>query len=287
MPQQRWTAFLLVCLTALLASCASSEGRTNFMFSAWDGPALTVYAVEPDGLDSAAPVVFVMHGVGRNADEYRDNWIEIAQQYGVRVYAPQFTQRDFPGADAYNLGGVEPGRARTVGAFDSIEPLFDYIRETRGVTAGTYNIFGHSAGAQFVHRLSCFTASPRMAMAIAANAGWYTLPTTDAEWPYGLGGIGKDVCNAADWLSRPLVILLGDADTDPNDPNLRRTPEAMAQGEHRYARGLFFFNTARELADREGLPFAWRVGTVKDVAHDNGAMARAAVRVITDAGSPR
>ena len=47
-------------------------------------------------------------------------------------------------------------------------------------------------------------------------------------------------------LQRPLVVLLGTADTDPNHPELRRTPEAMVQGPHRFARGNFFYTAGQQ-----------------------------------------
>ena len=39
----------------------------------------------------------------------------------------------------------------------------------------------------------------------------------------------------------PLTILLGEDDNDPNSKYLRRTPEALAQGAHRLARGRILF----------------------------------------------
>ena len=77
-------------------------------------------------------------------------------------------------------------------------------------------------------------------------------------------------------LEQPLVVLLGTADDDPAYPNLRRTPEAMAQGPHRVARGEYFFRSAAAAATAEGAELGWTLEKVEGVGHDNGGMAQAA-----------
>lgn len=51
-------------------------------------------------------------------------------------------------------------------------------------------------------------------------------------------------------FSRPLLLLLGDADIDADHPQLPREPDAMKQGPHRFARGHHYFETARREAAR-------------------------------------
>jgi len=275
----RFLISLLVLAATQIGAAWAGDVRTGqFPLTDWPGPALRVFYAEPSDADLAdAPVVIVMHGVNRNADEYRDNWIGLAEQYGLRVYAPEFTRADFPGADFYNLGGVgQDGPS----SYAAIEPLFDAIRQ-RGAAEG-YTLFGHSAGAQFVHRAVLFEDMPHLLKAYSANAGWYTLPDTQTDWPYGLAGVPVSEDQLAAWLQRPMTLLLGEADTDRRDRNLRRTPEAMAQGPHRFARGLYFFEAARSEADRLDVPIGWRVVTVPGVAHDNAGMAHAAAYLIVE-----
>jgi poly(3-hydroxybutyrate) depolymerase len=273
----RWLVGACLFLVACVSAPEPSDGRTDFEFTDWAGPALTVFAVEPEGLAPDAPVVIVMHGVKRNADDYRDNWVDLANTYGFRIYAPMFDQASFPGADYYNLGGVGTD---AVSAYDAIEPMFDFVISHRGVTAGHYTIFGHSAGSQFVHRFVCFADPARMDLAITANAGWYTMPTDEAAWPYGLGGIDTADCNVSSWLARPMLVLLGDRDVDPMDPNLRRTPEALAQGQTRFERGHRFYDLASRVAEALDVEFGWTKQVVPGVAHDNRGMALAAADVI-------
>lgn len=281
--------FIIAVSAAVLLSGGPAFAQAirtgNFEFSGWPGPPITVHFVEPseDAMDSA-PVVIVMHGVNRNADDYAANWRGLVREHGFRVYAPEFSDADFPGAEMYNLGGIGTDGPS---AYSAIEPLFSAIVQ-RGGSAEGYYLFSHSAGAQFVHRALLFEDLPRLITAFSANAGWYTLPDPETDWPYGLAGVSLENDAVGSWLGRPLVVLLGDQDTDPNDPNLRRTPEAMAQGEHRYARGAFFMQTGRDRASALGIPFAWTAYNVPGVAHDNAGMADAAALLIsleTDSGS--
>lgn len=274
---RRLAAFLFIAMLPAGLALADDLRTGRFVFSDWSGPAMNVFFVEP--LPEAmgdAPVVIVMHGVNRNADDYAANWETLAREYGLRIYAPEFSANSFPGAALYNLGGIGTDGPY---AYSAIEPLFDAIMQ-RGGTAEGYFLFGHSAGAQFVHRALLFEDLPRLNTAYSANAGWYTLPDAGTPWPYGLHGVPADQNDVRQWLGRPMVLLLGDQDTDPEDVNLRRTPDAMTQGPHRYARGEFFFAFAQAQADRLDTPFLWSTVSVPGIAHDNAGMAEAAAALI-------
>ena len=54
-------------------------------------------------------------------------------------------------------------------------------------------MFGHSAGAQFVHRFVMFAPGPNLRTAISANAGWYTTLEENVAFPYGLKDAPVDV----------------------------------------------------------------------------------------------
>jgi hypothetical protein len=113
---------------------------------------------------------------------------------------------------------------------------------------------------------------------VAANVGWYATPDFAQSWPYGLKGSVVAETELKTAFARPLLILLGDQDTDPKDSSLRRAPEAMQQGFHRFARGHHFFDISQAKADSLETPYRWRLRTVPGVAHDNRGMAIAAVR---------
>lgn len=274
----------LLLLACSFAGQALAEGRAQFEFDGWDGPPLDVYLTVPAALAPDRPVVFVMHGQQRNADEYRDQWHELAIEHDFLLVVPEFSRKDFPGSAAYNLGNVydDTGRRQPPGqwSFSAIEPLFDKVRERYGMTADRYSIYGHSAGSQFVHRFLLHVPEARVANAVAANAGWYTLPDFSVDWPYGLNGSAVTPVGLVHALGLELTILLGGADTERSTENLRRSPEAARQGPHRLARGYYFFAAGRRAAAHRQVPIRWKLGEVKGAAHDNAIMAPAAVQFL-------
>lgn len=262
---------------------SSQTGTGSFIFhDAVSHRALPVFYYQPANPGPNAHVLFVMHGVKRNADEYRDSWLSYAQRHGAMLVAPQFSKQCFPGSDGYNLGGLSNlgEDAKRKSAFAILERLFDYIRGVTGIQSPDYLIYGHSAGAQFVHRLILMHETNRARVAIAANAGWYTLPTFRVEFPYGLANSPCTHDQLRSALQQRLVILLGDADTDHRDSNLRSTLEAQQQGTNRLERGRTKFRVATATAEGIGAVLQWRLQVLQGVGHSNRAMARQAANIL-------
>ncbi len=260
-----------------------TPSQRTFEFNGWAGPAVKVWYQAPVRVSATTPIVFVMHGVRRDADRYFAEWAPIAARRGFILVVPEFNQADFPGSRGYNAGYLQEKdgtlRPRSGWSFAVLEPLFDAIKARTGTATPTYALYGHSAGGQFVHRYVLLAPEARLSSAIAANPGWYTMPDLETAYPYGLAGTPVDEPGLKRALVKPLTILLGTADTDQGDPNFRRTPEANAQGPHRYARGLSFHSHGKAAAGRVGVPFMWRLEEVPGVAHKNGEMAVAAAEL--------
>ncbi|MFY8196947.1 MAG: hypothetical protein ACOVKV_17910 [Novosphingobium sp.] len=261
-----------------------APSSARYVFTEWDGPDLPVYYQVPDKVTRETPVVFVMHGVNRDADRYRDEWADLARKHGFIAIVPQFSRTDFPGSRGYNTGYFSEAdgrpRPRALWSFAAIEPLFDDVRKRFGTGVTRYSIYGHSAGAQFVHRFVLFMPEARIERAVAANAGWYTMPDTRTGFPYGLAETPIDNAALGAVLGKPLTVLLGTADTDREDPDLRKTPEADAQGLTRYARGQAFFASGQAAAAASGVPFGWTRQDVPGIGHSNAGMAAAAAALI-------
>lgn len=245
---------------------------------------INVYYHRPAETEADAPIVFVLHGLNRNADDYRDNWIELANKGRFIVLAPEFSDVDFPATSGYNLGNIvnaagDP-KPEAKWSFSVIEHIFDGITSANGFLAQRYDMFGHSAGSQFVHRYAMLMPSARIRTAVTANAGWYTLPDFKIEYPYGLRGTPTTEDHLKIAFERNLITLLGTRDDDPYHRNLRRSPEAMLQGRHRLERGENFYGAAKAKAKAMNVKFNWQIKLAEGVAHSNREIAPHAARFL-------
>lgn len=245
---------------------------------------LKVWYFTPHDNPKDAPILFVMHGVDRNGQTYRNNWVNLARQHNVLLIVPEFSTAHYPGSRMYNQGNMFTSGGTPIPeeewSFSVIEPLFDHVVSEIGGNQTQYHIFGHSAGSQFVSRFLTFKSDLRVNRAICANAGTYTLLDREIGFPYGLSNTGLTDEQIDRVLSRDVVILLGEADTVV-DSNLDTSPQANAQGPHRFARGQFFYNHLQEVAAGRNLPLAWQLATVPGVGHSNRLIAPAAMALLT------
>jgi poly(3-hydroxybutyrate) depolymerase len=244
---------------------------------------LAVFLYRPAAWTAADRILIVMHGLQRDADRYRDEWERQAERGNLLVVVPEFSAAKFPGRATYNFGNVVDAENRPQPperwVFGVIDRVFDEVRRRTGATRTSYFLFGHSAGAQFVHRYLLLAPTTRADLIVVANAGSYSMPTADVAFPFGLGGVPVTAESLRAVFARRVVVLLGDQDTNPNHPSLPRDPEAMAQGPHRFARGHAFFAAAQAAAERLGAPFAWRLEIVPGVGHSDAGMAARAVEL--------
>lgn len=286
-----WGVALALLWGGPAAALELAEGKGHFEFTEWAGPAVAVYYYRPARMEPETRVVFVMHGNQRNPDEYRDQWTGWAEQYGFLLVVPGFLRERFPEREGYNFGNVltvtGERKPKEVWGYTAVEKVFDAVRAAAGLKAERYVIYGHSAGAQFVHRLPYFLPEARAELIVSANAGAYMLPDFEKNFPYGLEGSGMTEADLRRTFRTPTVVLLGTADIDPNDDSLPRLPDAMAQGLHRFARGLNFFKVASEQAVRVGEPLEWTLAMAPGIGHSNEGMAAFAAEWIMRADRRR
>ena len=244
----------------------------------------TVWCYKSHHWTRESTVLFVMHGIKRNARRYRDVWRKYADRHNMLLLAPEFSAQHYPGTRAYTLGNLHRTSTHTGRhpylSYMNIEQIFDTIRSRLRLDADSYMIYGHSAGAQFIHRLLLFVPDARVSLAICANAGWYTMLTESAAFPYGLKGSGVSVSDLANAFEKKLILWLGDKDTDPRHKHLKRSAQARAQGKHRFERGKRFYESACEMAIRLGLPFNWELRIAHGIGHSNARMAKTAMKFL-------
>ena len=277
------------------SNSSNSSSKDNLLFSeqtgmepyackgAFEGKTVEIYYYIPSGDIKKMPVQIVMHGMDRNGDKYRDDWMELAEKYGFIVLAPQFSLEEFS-EQAYQQGNVVDESGAFVSqdsmTYPIISEVFHYFLDNSESQATKYNIYGHSAGAQFVHRYLLFNETPEVDRAISANAGWYTYPTEDIDYPYGMGEsaalIGIDVDS---YYGKNLTILLGEADTLRTE-SLNQSKKADAQGLTRLERGENFFEFCQNDAADRNTTFQWKKAYVAGVGHSDSKMAPEAARLL-------
>jgi len=254
-------------------------GKGQFVFNDTQGNAdrpITVYTYRPASWNQSGPILIVMPGAGRDGESPRDTWIPYAEQYSALVVVPEFSQEYYPGDNWYPLGNIYnyPNWIPQANwTYMVVEHLFDYVREKTGATQNTYLLDGHSAGAQFVHRLVTFLPDARYSRAVAANAGVYVMPVYTIPYNLGLKDSPLPESDLPKVFSRKLIIMSGGSDTNPNDPSLANFPAAEAQGSTRFARAKNYFTTAQEEAAQLGVPLNWEYHVVPGIGHDEAGMA--------------
>ena len=275
--------FAVLCPAAWAATPVPS-GKWSFVFNDAKGHPdrpIRVYTYRPRSCDSTCPIQFVIHGMKRNASEYRDFWESTADRYGIIIVAPEFSQKSWPKNAKFNLGDAAEYSNPEKWTYSAIEHLFDEIR----VEQKDYKIFGHSAGGQFVHRMVLFRPDARASVFAAGNPGWYAIPEwrkdkAGGNYPYTLheSKIGEAQVRQA--LARRMVLLVGENDTDPDDENLYNTDGAKKQGANRVERAENFFKVSTALAGELGVKFAWELVEVPATGHSGKGMGDAAAEIL-------
>lgn len=263
-----------VAAVAVLAATDVPEGKAERKITV-DQTDLQVFTYRPANW-SGQRMLIVMHGVLRNADEYRDHSIGMGDRFDALVVAPKFDNERFP-SRRYQRGGVlredKTAAPPEEWTYALIPKLAAALREITGKPKLEHWIIGHSAGGQFVVRMSAFQDTGAKGL-VAANPGSALLPTRDVPFGYGFGGLPGELGDDARlraYLGAPLTIFLGTADDQP-DENFDKSREAMQQGGGRHQRGLALYWSGRTLAAVRGWPFGWRLVEAPGVGHDHEKM---------------
>jgi pimeloyl-ACP methyl ester carboxylesterase len=274
-------------LVALLLACAAlGASRPLLAFDSGKGEALvvaqdvaiTAFTYHPLGCEAKA-LLFVFHGLKRKAENIRDNAIPLADRACLLVLAPLFDKERFPNWRYHRAGVVKKGRVQPKERWTRpiVDDLIAWGRQWAGDPAMPYILFGHSAGAQFLSRLSAYSPLADAARIVIANPSVHVLPLLTEAAPYGFGGSferreAEALLKA--YLALPITIYLGDQDA--GEKNLVKKPAANRQGANRLERGLTVFRLAWELAKERGWRLNWRLVTVPGVGHSSKGMLTAA-----------
>ena len=262
-----------------------ATGKDSFVINAYkhtDRKTIRVWTYKPAEWTPADPVLFVMHGMGRNAEDYLDAWTELAEQKRIMLVAPEFASKFYRViTNDYQEGNLESyfgwQNPESEWAFTVVENVFDHVNTVNGLSLDGYHIFGHSAGGQFVQRMVAMKPQSRIKKAIAANAGTYSFMEEEAPYPYGLGDVNYNLQGS---FAKNLVVLLGELDNNAQQGRLDQTEMAMEQGANRLERGANFFQASKTVAGNNGFDFNWQIQVVPDVGHEYKRMSEAAAKLL-------
>ena len=239
------------------------KGDEMFYYSNDAFNEIPVFFTGPERVDKNTRLVVVMHGRKRNAEEYRDQWKEAAKDLNLLVIVPEFSEKNFPQVWGFNYGNIKTANLESIPenlqAFSVIEPMAEKAIKKFKLESKNWGIYGHGAGAHFVHRYVLHQPEASHTLAIAANLGWY-LSMTDQQWPFGLTNSGIEATQLKQAFSKYFLLMLGKADTStkPNSPYVKEHWDKITlQGEHRLARGRNFFKSAVEKSKEVDQFFKW------------------------------
>ena len=253
-----------------------SIGSGMFIFS-YNNMDIEVFYHVPPSYAASSRVVFALHGGSRDAEGVRNNMIQKSIDYNFILIAPKFSSSNFSLGDGYNLGNVyvdgdnpstDTLNDENEWSFSIIEPLFDSVKSSLSIESEKYNLFGFSAGAQFVHRFIQFMPDARFNKVVAGAAGWYTVPNNSIPFPYGYQNSILISTNLNDLLSSDLHIQVGALDNNPNSAGLRHNEYADAQGLNRVTRAVHFFESGQNIADSNNYNFNWSLHIIQGAGHN-------------------
>ena len=290
-----------------------NTGSGVFLIEGGNGQAeknIKIYYHKPENFTKHSKILLVMPGAGRNGDSYRDAWIEEAEKYSVLILSPMYSEEAYP-FEGYHLGGLikntnlraaveyvehtniaklnetiftfEVNTDKADWIFKDFDRIFDLVKEETGSIQTNYDLFGHSAGGQILHRLAIFHPMTKANRIIAANAGFYTLPNFEKELPFGLK---NTLINKADLqlsFKKKLILLVGELDNETETGGtLLQSTSANEQGAHRLARGKYFYEFSKAKANDLEVSYNWTMQIIPNVGHNHRQMGNAAAKLLYD-----
>ena len=268
----------------MLSLSTFGSNLEKFTFDSWTKPDLGIFYHLPETVDENTKILFIIHGNSRNADDYLKVWRKLTEGENVALFAPHFKRNSFISFNTLQMS-TSNGVIRSdknLYLNNSIDTLFEFIKSKFNLKANSYDIYGHSAGAQFVHRYLLMSEDPKVNIAVAANAGWYTF-LNGANFPYGVKNppIILSDSNVKVFLGTNLHILIGSNDIDV-DSSINKSDGAQKQGLNRLQRAKNFFDYTNLIVEQNDLTFNWKYQLVPGAPHSNKVMSRAAVRIFFD-----
>lgn len=287
------------------------EGSGVFLIEGGNGKkgnSIKVYYHRPKNFKSDSKVLLVIPGAGRNGNSYRDAWIKESEEYGVLILSPMYAEEDYAFED-YHLCGLmydlnlkntidriegtniveldetkltyKVNKNRKQWIFKDFDRIFDLTVKAINSEQTKYDIFGHSAGGQILHRFALFQPDSKADRILASNSGFYTLPDFNTDLPFGIKNTPLNQQDLKSSLSKKLILFIGELDNEnETGGTLLRSVTADKQGLHRFERAQYFYNQAKAIAEEKEFNFNWDLKIIPNVGHNHRKMGDAAAEYL-------
>lgn len=204
---------------------------------------LDYYLVLPGKPRKGVKPFVAVHGISRNAHEHALMFQPLAERRGRAVIVPVYSKSESPRYQRLAADKVRADAA-LLGVIDDAQTMLN-------MTIDKFDLFGFSGGAQFAHRFAMIHPD-RVASLALASAGWYTMPTMNEAFPYGMGSNNRRgrvlQVNLRRFLAIPMLVLVGERDTR-RDVGLRINKSLDSiQGRNRLARAARWTRAVRQAA---------------------------------------
>lgn len=265
---------------------------------------ITVFYYQPKKFTKNSKHLIVIPGAGRNANNYRDSWIKIAEKYNVLIIALSYPEKTYDYGN-YHLAGTVKGLDFSKGIsfkkgtnqvyinedvikfnfnnnkkdwiFNDFDRVFKLVKKITKSNQKKYDMFGHSAGGQILHRFALLYPNSKANKILASNAGTYTFPDYKTKFPFGI----NNTHISSKWLKKSfkknLILFLGELDNKTETRGrMLRSKTVDKQGISRIDRGRNFYKFSKILASKTNTNFNWKLIEIPKVGHDYKKMAQAA-----------
>ncbi|GAB5565613.1 MAG: hydrolase [Winogradskyella sp.] len=269
---------------------------------------IIIFYHKPINFTQNSKILIVVPGAGRNGDSYRDSWIKTSEKHSVLILSSSYSENDYNYGD-YHLGGLIKDLDLSQGVsfkkgtnqihidedviafnadtnkrnwiFNDFDRIFELVKNATHSNQKKYDMFGHSAGGQILHRFVLCHPNSKADRILASNAGTYTLPDFETSYPFGIENLNIPKKQLKRSFNKKLVLFLGELDNIlETRGRMLRSKTADKQGTSRIERGKNFYSFSKELTKTSEMTFNWELKIVPNVGHDQKKMAKAAAKYL-------
>lgn len=279
---KRFNLIVLIISIAFFQSLAAFETK-NTTFAVWNNSDVELFYTLPEEINNQTQVLFIVHGGARDSEKYLDIWKKFTEHKNIILVVPEFKRVDYEDYEYLNISDDYGVLNKNLNEHlhNSLSIFFSFFKSKYNLEIDTYKLYGHSGGAQFVHRLLLFSDYDNVSSAVIAGAGSYTFLNNE-NYPYGL----KESNHLSDkkikrYLSQRVTFLIGNQDIKKFESSKKNNIQGKAmQGNNRFEVGINYFNNLITVSERQKIPLRWKFQIAKGVAHDNEKMSLLASEIL-------